>query len=232
MNNFIVYKHTCPNGKVYIGITSQALQKRFSGGKSGYRHNTHFTNAILKYGWENIKHEVLFENLSKEDACLKEIELIKLYKSNEKEYGYNNSIGGEHNKGFHLSEEAKKKVSIAQKGRKRTPEEIEKIRNKLKGRKFTQEQREKLKGRVPWNKGMSGNHHTEEWKEKRRKNMKPSNMGKKVMCVETGEIYKSMTEAIKSFNLRGGNLSRAIKLNQRFMGYHWALIEKGELKKC
>lgn len=29
---YIVYKHTCPNGKVYIGITCQPIAKRFSNG--------------------------------------------------------------------------------------------------------------------------------------------------------------------------------------------------------
>ena len=31
-SEYSVYKHTFPNGKVYIGITSQPLGKRFNGG--------------------------------------------------------------------------------------------------------------------------------------------------------------------------------------------------------
>ena len=36
MKNFIVYKHTSPNGKVYIGITKQNPKQRWGNG-SGYR---------------------------------------------------------------------------------------------------------------------------------------------------------------------------------------------------
>ena len=68
---FVVYKHTSPNGKVYIGITSQKLNRRFRDGK-GYYNNKHFYNAIKKYGWDNFSHEVLFDNLTEEEAKLME----------------------------------------------------------------------------------------------------------------------------------------------------------------
>ncbi len=68
---YCVYKHTSPNGKVYIGITRQNPIKRWMNGK-GYAHNTHFYNAILKYGWSNFRHEILFTGLTREDACQKE----------------------------------------------------------------------------------------------------------------------------------------------------------------
>lgn len=91
---YLVYKHTSPNGKVYIGITRKNPIKRWNNG-NGYKQNTHFYNAISKYGWNNIKHEILFDNLTKEEACKKEIELIAEYKSNDPNYGYNRSSGGE-----------------------------------------------------------------------------------------------------------------------------------------
>ena len=93
-NKYCVYKHTAPNGKVYIGITCQNPLRRWNNGK-GYAENSYFSNAIVKYGWDNIKHEILFDNLTKEEACQKEIDLIAEHKSNIADYGYNISSGGE-----------------------------------------------------------------------------------------------------------------------------------------
>lgn len=114
--NYIVYKHTCPNGKVYIGITCETLAQRCKRGK-GYRPNQIFWKAILKYGWDNIRHEILYEGLSCKEAEQKEIELIAEYKSNQIEYGYNQASGGGVNCGFTLKESTKKKISEANKGK-------------------------------------------------------------------------------------------------------------------
>lgn len=90
---YLVYKHTTPNNKVYIGITScKKAEHRWRNG-NGYSQQF-FWRAIKKYGWDNIKHEVLFSNLTKEQAEQKEIELIKFYKSNNSLYGYNIENGG------------------------------------------------------------------------------------------------------------------------------------------
>ena len=105
-----VYKHQTPSGKVYIGITSQKAENRWGHG-NGYRRNNYFYSAIKKYGWENITHEVLFEDLDKQSAELKEVELIALYKSNDKRYGYNLTSGGE--SGTHPNEEARRRLSEA-----------------------------------------------------------------------------------------------------------------------
>ena len=90
---YYIYKHTAPNGKVYIGITSKSPSQRWNNGK-GYAAQL-FGKAVEKYGWENIRHEILFDSLTKEEAEVKEIELIAFYKSNQREYGYNVSSGGE-----------------------------------------------------------------------------------------------------------------------------------------
>lgn len=115
MKNFIVYKHTSPNGKVYIGITSQSLQNRCRNGL-GYSNNKYFTRAIEKYGWNNFVHKILFKNLTEKEAKEKEIELIKQYKSNDKRYGYNISSGGEAHTGCKHTELIKEKWSKMKRG--------------------------------------------------------------------------------------------------------------------
>lgn len=66
-NNYCIYRHTSPSGKVYIGITSKNPNIRWQNG-TGYVKCTLFHKAILKYGWDAIKHEILFCNLSKEKS--------------------------------------------------------------------------------------------------------------------------------------------------------------------
>lgn len=92
-NSYIVYKHTTPSDKVYIGITFQDPEDRWEGG-NGYSRQI-FYRAIQKYGWENIKHEVLFSGLSEAEAKRLEIELIAKYKANDPAHGYNVSAGGD-----------------------------------------------------------------------------------------------------------------------------------------
>jgi hypothetical protein len=85
-----VYKHTTPNSKVYIGITSCTPEVRWQGGY-GYKNNGRFFKDILKYGWDNIKHEILAEGLTKEEALQMETEQIILHNSMLPQYGYNQS---------------------------------------------------------------------------------------------------------------------------------------------
>lgn len=91
-NNYYVYKHTTPNGKVYVGITKQNPNRRQRNGH-GYINSNLFFNAIIKYGWINITHEILDQNVSFEDACRLERYYIQLYKSDNKDFGYNINSG-------------------------------------------------------------------------------------------------------------------------------------------
>lgn len=98
MGSYCVYKHTTPSGKVYIGITKQKPSRRWRNGE-GYKSpdgdETPFYKAIKKYGWENIKHEIIADGLSKEEACKLEIEKIHEFKSQSREFGYNVLKGGD-----------------------------------------------------------------------------------------------------------------------------------------
>ena len=69
-----VYMHISPIGKKYIGITKQSLKKRFDNGR-GYKGCFRFKKAIDKYGWENIEHILLKDNLTEEEAKKMEIDL-------------------------------------------------------------------------------------------------------------------------------------------------------------
>ena len=90
---YSVYRHTTPNGKVYIGITQQEPEVRWRNGH-GYKNNVLFKRAIEKYGWDNIKHEVLYTGLTKQEAFRTEERLIAEHRSNQKEFGYHLTAGG------------------------------------------------------------------------------------------------------------------------------------------
>ncbi|MBR3672844.1 MAG: GIY-YIG nuclease family protein [Clostridia bacterium] len=132
-HNYTVYMHICPNGKKYIGITKQLPEKRWKKG-DGYRTQKYFKRAIQKYSWNNIQHIILFKNLTKEEACNKEIELIKKYRTNNYKYGYNVSSGGDGANGVIISERQKEILRKALKGNKNA-----------KGYKHTKEECKKMK---------------------------------------------------------------------------------------
>lgn len=112
---YIVYKHTSPSNKVYIGITYLKPERRWRIDGSGYKSSKYFYNAIQKYGWDNFKHEILFDGLTKEEAEQKEIELIAYYDSTNHEKGYNISHGG--NSVSKHNEETKRKISESRRGK-------------------------------------------------------------------------------------------------------------------
>ena len=92
---YCVYIHkNKQNGKVYIGQTCQKPERRWSNGY-GYKGCPKFYAAIQKYGWDNFEHIIVQEYLTKEEADNLEKELISKYDSTSKEAGYNISIGGQ-----------------------------------------------------------------------------------------------------------------------------------------
>lgn len=94
MISYSVYKHTLPDSKVYIGITSVPPEERWDNG-FGYEQQSKFFREIVKYGWNNIKHEVLATCLSEKDARNMEKDLI--------EREANNVLNTQHRAGMDLS---------------------------------------------------------------------------------------------------------------------------------
>lgn len=114
MNNYCVYKHIAPDGRIYIGITSQKPKARWQSG-NGYKGNSYFTRAIEKYGWHNFSHTIIADRLSEDAAKSIEICLISSYRSNNRKYGFNISSGGESKKGTKISDWQKQRIIQANK---------------------------------------------------------------------------------------------------------------------
>ena len=150
---YVTYKHTTPSGKVYVGITQQKPERRWQNG-NGYKDNEHFYRAILKYGWENIKHEIVCTGLNKWQAGKVEQSLIKYFDSTNPDKGYNNSVGGECGAlGHTVSAWARREISEATKRALLNPELRQKLSESLKRAWLDPELRRKMseahKGKHP-----------------------------------------------------------------------------------
>lgn len=233
--NYVVYIHTCnDNGKKYIGITGQnPPSKRWYCGTGSYNHNDYFCKAIRKHKWKNFKHDIVLQNLTKEEAEMFEIEMIKYHKTINRKYGYNISNGGE-SLGKH-TEESKRKMSETKKSKhyKISEETREKYRknssgknNPMYGKNFTQEHRDKIRsGLKEFYKNNDakflGRHHTEE-----NKKILSEQHCKKFICVETGIIYKSPFYCCEELNIDYSYLCKCIKSGKICKGHHYKYIDK------
>lgn len=150
--SYSVYKHTSPSGKIYIGITKQQPKRRWQNGL-GYCGNIRFFNAIKKYGWDNIKHEVVWSNLSKEKACELEKLMIEKYKSDHRNHGYNVSPGGyvQSEESLQKQRETAIKKGLYEQSKKRAlnmwrdPEKRKEITEAMQNKPRTEEQKENYK---------------------------------------------------------------------------------------
>lgn len=142
--SYFVYIHTTPSNKRYIGVTSKNVNERWGNGRR-YHRNFHFSNAIKKYGWDNIDHKV-FEVDTKSEMFYLEKYLIAYYQSNNPKYGYNRSTGGEAgSEGVVVRQEVRDKIAKSLTGRKQSEETVEKRRQSyLIGHPTSEETRKKL----------------------------------------------------------------------------------------
>lgn len=219
---FIVYMHITPSNKRYIGITSNEYKRRWQNGY-GYRGNKHFFNAIKKYGWENIKHEILFENLTQKEACKIETELIAKYKSDLCKYGYNKSIGGENpNVGGRISEQTKRKISKSLKGYKHTQETREKDRQAKLGTHLSAETKNKISEAK---KGAKNAMYGKSTSAKQKEAVKKA-CSKPVKCVETNKKYPSIIEAERQTGICDSSIQAVCKGKRKTAGgFSWEYCE-------
>ena len=171
-----IYKYTSPSGKTYIG-SSKNIYKRIKYYKSlNCKNQKKLYNSFKKHGYENHIFEIV-----------EECNIEKLYER-ERYYGELYNVLGD--KGLNcvlpnngeikigISEETKRKMSLAKKGENNT------FYNKT----HSDETKEKIR------KAQLGRKHSVEHKEKVSKNNARFN-SKKVIDIETGKVYNSAKEA-------------------------------------
>ena len=188
---YTVYIHIFPNSKVYVGMTSYKPEYRWNNGKA-YKGDVR--RAIEYFGWDNVEHIIIAENLSYEDACSLESSTILEHRSNELEYGYNLTSGGvlgtklsstsckrigEAHKGKVFSDEHRKNLSESLKGREFSDDSRKKMSESHKGKKMTEEfKRKESLARMGSGNTFYGKHHSEETKARLREISKVKCAGK------------------------------------------------------
>jgi len=191
--NKIVYQHLKPNGEIfYIGIGSLKRSKSKSGRSNLWK------NFVNKYGYTI---EILYTNLTKEEAKNLEINLISYYGRIDKKTGIlvNHTDGGDGVHGYIMSEETKQKMIVSLSGENsklykipRTEEVKRKISEKQKGKIISNKTKNKM-SLVRLGKSLSS-----ETKEK----MKLANNTSKILLdMETGIFYNSIKEASQLLNI-------------------------------
>ena len=159
------------NNKSYIGYSTQDLKKRMREHLNASKlYDIKFYRAINKYGFDSFEWSILEECDNIKDALEKEIYYIKKY--NTFIMGYNSTLGGEDttqtkvasaienwkisHKGYEHSDETKRKISIANKGKKpwstglnkytsiKIQKMAEKISKSNKGKIFSEEHKLKI----------------------------------------------------------------------------------------
>ena len=91
---YSIYKHTFPDGKVYIGCTSVRPELRYGRDGEGYSNQKKLWDAIQECGWVNVQHEILRRTSDREQAGALEQAYIQEYDSTNPDRGYNTRSGG------------------------------------------------------------------------------------------------------------------------------------------
>ena len=105
---YTLYMHKFPNNKLYVGITCRPVEVRWQN-----KYNKYFSNAVHKYGWENIEHIVLADKLRQ----------ANLGKHHTEETKQKISVSRKGKPGKPLSEETKRKISETLKEKNRRTKE-------------------------------------------------------------------------------------------------------------
>ena len=158
----------------------------------------------------------MFQNLTKEKACKKEQELIAKYHSMDREFGYNSTSGGDI---FTMNEETKQKISQSMIGNKNglghpcSEEKKKKISKAQKGKHLTEEHKQKLSEAAK-------NRHTP-CSDQAKENIRKVSHKKPIYCKELKTVFESVQECSRQLGIPATNISKLCKgRGKTLKGYH------------
>lgn len=89
MKKYKVYKRIAPDGRVYVGCTSQSLELRAGRDGCNYQTNVRLWKAIQQFGWDTFKTELILETDDPEEAAAAELDAIEQYQATNPKFGFN-----------------------------------------------------------------------------------------------------------------------------------------------
>lgn len=210
----LIYKATnLINEKVYIGQTINNLKKRKRDHISNAlnkENNMYFHRAIRKYGSNSFTWKILQECDTIEELNRLEIYYIDLY--NTFKNGYNLTLGGNSIMGFKHSEETKKRMSEAAKGRKLSKDQIQRLSEINKGKKLSEETRRRI------SESLRGKHHTKE-------SIKKMSDAKKdkgcVPIIINGKHFGSRKQAAEFMDVAPSTIRQRILHKTKWLNYSY-----------
>lgn len=145
------------NGKVYVG-SAVSIKKRWTRHKhqlnKNKHHSEHLQRSWNKYGKDNFSFEVLQVVANKKDLIFEEQKHIDRLKSYDRKFGYNISPTAGSSLGVKHTDEMKRKISMANKGKKISSETRRKMslskmgeRNPMYKYVYSKEQKKKMSER-------------------------------------------------------------------------------------
>ncbi len=223
--HYTVYKLTSPTGKIYIGCTGSNPKRRWNYG-NGYKNNIILNGDIVKFGWVAFTKEIVCEKLTKEGAEKIEKQLVDLLDTRNPLIGYNVFTGGNrqgvkasaeglarHSKGmkaaYRKDPSLRKRHSIIRvKMYAENPDYVASISSTCKKIRSDPAYRAKMSSRAKDYYVRTG--------------IPPHKPAIPVKCIETGEVYSSMTKAEKATGVNQRSISyvcNGIKCSAG--GLHW-----------
>lgn len=158
----LIYRAIFPNGKSYIGRTTQSFNSRVTGHKNKAKRPRYVIHhAIRKYKFENVKWKILEDNIT-DFEYLKEREKFYIKKFDSfLPNGYNMTYGGDGAIGYKMNEKAKADIRKRTQGKK----------NPFYGRKHSLDSRIKMWENNPVRKGSLNPFYGKKHSEKTRRKM-------------------------------------------------------------